>query len=62
MNSINDIGCKWCICGNYVELDMHHSNFHSGLHKSDSPKYARIMFRNDGSRYIRHNGNTWNIN
>lgn len=62
MNNINDIGCKWRMCGNYVELDVHHSNFHPGLHKNDSPKYARIMFRNDGSGYIRHNGKIWNIN
>lgn len=63
MKNINDIGCQWRFAENsdYIELDIHQSNFHCGITKSTSPKYAKIMTRNNGTRYIRHNGEMWDI-
>ena len=63
MENINNIGCKWRIvsAGDFVELDVHQSNFHAGTCASDSPKYAKIMYRANGERYVRHAGKTWNI-
>lgn len=56
---ISEIGHKWRAQGDYIELDVHNSNFHSGCHAYDSPKYCKIMYYSNGTPYIKHGGNSY---
>lgn len=61
--NIKDIGYQWRITpdGDYVEVDIHNSNFHPGTHASDSPKYVKVQYNRDGNRYIMFQRKAWFI-
>ena len=61
--NINDIGHKWRITpsGDYVELDIHNSNFHPGTHANDSPKYLKIQYNHNWQRYVLFQRKSWFI-
>lgn len=63
MESINKIGCKWNInaSGDYIILDVHHSNFRPGTSKGTAPEFRKIMQLKNGTRYIRHDKKNWAI-
>lgn len=54
--NISELNHKWRITpdGDYVEIDIHNSNFHPGTTKHDSTKFAKIMHLNNGTPFIRH--------
>lgn len=60
---ISEIGHKWqwSHSGDYIVIDIHNSNFHPGTHCSDSPKFAKVMYRADGTAYIRFHGVSWDV-
>lgn len=68
-NNINAIGYNWRYCepfcswrdDNYIVIDIHNSNFHSGTRKDDSPHYARIHYTQTGDAYILFRRRAWYI-